>query len=120
MYHTHAPPERARAIFLDYLNSANELGVHPQWYNALTSNCTTDIIPHLEVTNGTGHIPWDWRILLNGYIDQMAYDEGRLAGNLPFDELKRRAHINAAAKAADQAPDFSRRIRLDRPGFEDK
>jgi len=32
--------------------------------------------------------------------------------------LKARAHINVAARAADQAPDFSRRIRAGRPGFE--
>ena len=29
-----------------------------------------------------------------------------------FAELKRRAHINARAKDADNAPDFSERIRL--------
>jgi hypothetical protein len=31
----------------------------------------------------------------------------------------RRAHINPAAKAADQDPDFSKRIRQNRPGFGD-
>ena len=30
---------------------------------------------------------------------------------LPFPELQRRAHVNARAQAADQAADFSRRIR---------
>ena len=37
-------------------------------------------------------------------------------GGLPFAELKQRALIDEAAKAADQAPDFSRRIREGRPG----
>jgi hypothetical protein len=37
---------------------------------------------------------------------------------LPFDELKRRAHIDEAARAAGQASDFSRLIRVGRPGFE--
>ena len=36
---------------------------------------------------------------------------------LPFGELKRRALINSAAKAADDAPDFSSRIREGRPGM---
>jgi len=116
LYHTRITSARARNIFLDYLKSANELHTNPQWYNALTSNCTVDIIPHLEVM-GT-KFAWDWRVLLNGYADRMAYDRGRLTDDgLPFDELKRRAHINDAAKAADQAPDFSRRIRIGRPGF---
>ena len=34
---------------------------------------------------------------------------------LPFEALQRRAHINAVAQAADQAPDFSRRIRAGLP-----
>ena len=117
LYHTRATPDRARAVFVDYLKTANELHVHPQWYNALTSNCTTSVMPHLQTT-GIEHIPWDWRILLNGYADQMSYERGRLAGDLPFDELKHRAHINESARAADKAPDFSRRIRAGRPGFQ--
>jgi hypothetical protein len=34
---------------------------------------------------------------------------------LPFEELKRRCHINAAAKASDDAADFSQRIRTGLP-----
>ena len=115
LYHSRSTPAHARDVFVDYLKTANDLHVRPQWYNALASNCTTNIFQHLT---GNDRIPWDWRVLLNGYADQMAYENGRLAGDLPFDELKRRAHINSAAKAADQAPDFSRRIRVGRPGFE--
>jgi hypothetical protein len=40
------------------------------------------------------------------------YDAGRLVRGLSFEELKRRSHVNAAAQAADQSPDFSRRIRV--------
>ena len=38
-------------------------------------------------------------------------------GTLPFAQLKEQAHINAAARAAGDAPDFSRRIREGRAGF---
>jgi hypothetical protein len=47
----------------------------------------------------------------------MMYERGNLAGNLPFDELKRSAHINPAAQAADNASAFSQLIRQGRPGF---
>ena len=117
LYRTKATPAHARTVFLDYLATANDLHDRPQWYNALTNNCTTDAMPHLMADTGT-RVPWDWRILLNGHADEMAYERGRLAGDLPFVELKHRAHINVAAKAADQAPDFSRRIRAGRPAFE--
>jgi hypothetical protein len=58
-----------------------------------------------------GSSPFDWRLLLNGYGDQMLYERGRLDTQLPFEELKRRSLIDTAAKAADRDPDFSRRIR---------
>ena len=49
--------------------------------------------------------------------DEMLYERKQLAGDLPFAELKRRAHINDAARAANDSPDFSRLIRVNRPGF---
>jgi hypothetical protein len=51
-------------------------------------------------------------------LDKLLYDRGRLlSGGLPFPELKQREHINAAARAADDSPDFSELIRKDRIGF---
>ena len=62
-----------------------------------------------------GHIPWSWKILLSGYTPEYVYETGRLDQSLPFEELRRRSHVNAAAQAADQAPDFSQRIRAGLP-----
>ena len=112
LYHLRMPPERARTVLLDYLGRLNSLHERPEFYNAVTSNCTTNIR-----TQSSKIHPWDWRILLNGFADKMMYDRGDFAGNLPFDELKLRALINPAARAADTDPDFSKRIREGRPGF---
>jgi hypothetical protein len=90
------------------------LRANPRWYNAITTNCTTSIRTQHAASQ---RAPWDWRILLNGYLDQMLYEHGVLAGGLPFAELKERSHINAAARPANDAPDFSARIRAGRPGF---
>lgn len=112
LFHTRATPERARATFLNYLQRINRIRNRPEWYNALTNNCTTNIAAL------AGEPEWDWRVLLNGRADQMLYQRGDLAtGNLPFAQLKEQAHINAAARAADDAPDFSLRIRQGRAGF---
>ncbi|WP_374382784.1 DUF4105 domain-containing protein [Dongia sp.] len=117
LYHTTASAADARAIFLDYLGSLNQLHERPRFYNALTSNCTSNIRIHTAAAAGPTLPPWDWRLLLNGKSDEFAYEHGRLAGDLPFDALKAAAHINDAARAADQAADFSQRIRTGRPGF---
>jgi hypothetical protein len=46
----------------------------------------------------------------------MLFEQGAFhTGGLPFAELKARSHINAAAKAANDAPDFSARIRAGLP-----
>jgi len=113
LYHTRATPEFARSLFFNYAEMTNDLFRHPQWYNAITRNCTTEIFTFKTMK----HQPHDWRILLNGKADAMEYEQGELAGDLPFTELKQRAYINAAARAADEDPQFSEKIREGRSGF---
>lgn len=108
LYHLNLPREDIRARFLEYLRRMNQLYARPEWYNAITSNCTTNIRTQHVVAKPA---PWDWRILVNGKGDELLYERGVLDRSLPFAELKRRAHINTRAKAADNAPDFSERIR---------
>jgi hypothetical protein len=56
-------------------------------------------------------VPWDIRILLNGYTDELAYERGGIANDLPFEETKRRHCVNELAQAYGDDPDFSARIR---------
>ena len=110
LYHLNLPLEEIRTRFLEYVRRMNQLHDRPEWYNAITSNCTTNIRTQHVVAKPA---PWDWRILVDGKGDELLYERGVLNRNLPFAELKRRAHINAGAKDADNAPDFSKRIRLE-------
>jgi hypothetical protein len=105
--------ENGRRIFLDYMRNINALREQPRFYNTLTTNCTTMILAHASVN--PGHVPLSWKVLLSGYAPEYVYDMGRFDRRLPFPELKRRAHVNATAQAADQAPDFSKRIRAGLP-----
>jgi hypothetical protein len=115
LYRTTFTPVQSRERFLEYIHSLNQLRDQPRWYNAITTNCTTNIRTQ-HPTNE--RIPWDWRMLLNGKMDEMLYTRHAIAtADLPFAELKQRARINPAAQAANEAPDFSRRIREGRPGF---
>jgi len=111
MYRLKPPrPEAARALLLDYVASINALAERPAWYNALTDNCTTSIQRHARHLN-PGANPFDWRLLENGHLPELLYEQGRIDTSLPFEELERRSHIDARAKAADQDPEFSARIR---------
>ena len=115
LYRTQSPRENIRRIFLDYLREINALHERAQFYNTLTTNCTTNILWHARV-NATS-VPLSWKVLVSGYAAEYAYEKGRLDRSLPFPELQRRSRINARAQAADQAPDFSRRIRQGLPGI---
>lgn len=114
LYRLRASPERARALLLDYLDEVNRLANEPKWYNALTQNCTTTIRRHVQhVAPGN---PWNWRILVNGRIDELGYLRETIDTSLPFDELRQRSAIGDEAKAADGDPNFSKRIREGLPG----
>lgn len=114
LYRLQATLEQERKLFLDYLRRANELHEHAEWYNALTENCTTAIRTQRDVAD---RAPWNWRMLLNGHLDELLYERGLIVTNLPFAELKKGSNINARARAADQAEDFSQQIRKGLPGF---
>ena len=120
LFHTTAGPEWSRKLFLEYLDNANKLRQHPQWYNAVTDNCTTNIFTQMAATGQlpAGSSVHDWWVLLNGRGPEILYRNGNFAGNLPFAELMKRAYINPVARRVNDAPDFSQRIRAGRPGFE--
>jgi hypothetical protein len=113
LYRTRARPEAARRLFLEYVGKINRLKEEPEFYNTLTTNCTTDV--WFLVRALSDRFPLDWRVLLSGYFPAYAYDLGSLDTSLPFAELKSISLINAKAHAADQDPDFSERIRQGLP-----
>ena len=115
LYRTRTSPQAARALFLDYVQTATDLCQKPKWYNALTDNCTTNIRVHSQRARGR-RTPLDWRVIVNGYADEMLYERGRIDTSLTFAELKRRSLINARAREASEA-NFSQAIRRDLPGI---
>lgn len=114
LYHIRMPVAMARALLLDYLAEVNRLAEQPRWYNALTHNCTTVIRHHVQ--NISPGNPWNWRILANGYLDELGYQRGTIDTSLPFPELRARSEITAKAQAADRDPAFSQLIRQGLPG----
>ena len=109
LFRMRAPIENARRLFLDYVREINALKSRPEFYNTLTTNCTTNIWFHSRVN--AGHPHFSWKILASGYVPEYLYELGRLDTRMPFEELRQLAHINARAHAADGAADFSQRIR---------
>jgi hypothetical protein len=115
LYRIVAKPENIRPIFLDYLRQINSLNEHPEFYNTVTTNCTSNIWMHSRVN--PGHLSYSWKILVSGHVPEYLYENGRLDTSLPFDELRKRSLLNDVARAHGDDPDFSRAIRAGLPGM---
>jgi len=112
IYRANASTWDVRRLFKEYMERINGLRTHPEFYNTLTTNCTTNIWTAAEVNAVAGRVPLSWKILASGYVPEYLYEQGRLETmGLSFPELQQRVHTNARAQAADKAADFSRRIR---------
>ena len=85
--------------------------------SALKSNCTTNIRIHTAAADGDNLAPWDWRILLNGKVDEWDYERGAIDHSMPFEKIKARSHINKAAQKVTDLSAFSTEIRRGLPGF---
>ncbi|WP_306392450.1 DUF4105 domain-containing protein [Telluria beijingensis] len=116
LYRLRATPTQLRSVLLEYLERAEALRRRPEFYNTLTSNCTTilfELARHIDPT-----LPLDYRLLASGHFAEYAYDHGALTPGLPYAVLRERGHINARArKAGPDAMDYSRAIRIGVPGI---
>lgn len=116
LYRLRATPAQLRSVLLDYLGRAERLRRQPEFYNTLTSNCTTILFELARRIDPA--LPLDYRLLASGHFAEYAYDQGALTSSLPYTVLRDRGHINARAIASDaDAHDFSQAIRAGVPGI---
>ena len=115
LYRIRATAPQARALLIDYLRQVNQLADHPEWYNALTQNCTTTIRGHAQNIGAGGS--FDWRLLANGHLDELLYERGQIDTSLPLVDLRALSNITERAKSTDDSTDFSTRIRRGLPGI---
>ncbi len=113
LYRLRTSPEKARSLLLEYVAEANALAQHLAFYNSITTNCTTAVAKLIRAAGGS--LPFDWRLIANGYLPGYLYDRGAVVTSIPLNELITLAAIDKQARAADQSPDFSRLIRVGVP-----
>jgi len=113
LYRLKVSPDQARVLLLQYVVEATALAERPKFYNSITANCATVVAKLVWAAGGT--LPFDWRLVVNGFLPGYLYDHGAVVTTMPLSELMERARISEKAKAADQSPDFSRLIRVGVP-----
>jgi hypothetical protein len=113
LYRLNTPPDQARALLTEYVVESTALAEHPKWYNSITANCATVVFKLVRAAGST--LPFDWRLVINGFLPGYLYDHGAVVTTMPLSELMERARVSPQAKAADQSPDFSEAIRVGVP-----
>ena len=109
VYRLRTAPKGARQLFLEYVNKINRLNAEPEFYNTLTTNCTTDVVALARALGSD--MRYSWKVVLSGYAPEYAYELGKLDSRLPFAELRRRSLINLRAHAVGDDLAFSIKIR---------
>ena len=109
LYRLKSTPERRRSLLLELVDRINQISVQPEFYNTLTSNCTTSLLRHARRLSWTDKY-LNYRILLPGYSDELLYARGLIDNSIPFEELRSRALIEAKGFAIN-VDEFSKAIR---------
>ncbi|MGD9634117.1 MAG: DUF4105 domain-containing protein [Pirellulales bacterium] len=110
LYRTTATPQIAQQLLADILGRVNQLSKKPEFYDTLTNNCTTNIVRHIDRVR-PHRLQYDVRMILPGYSDEIAFNQGLIVPNGNFQETRQRAYINPAAERYADAENFSELIR---------
>ncbi|WP_304640209.1 Lnb N-terminal periplasmic domain-containing protein [Pseudomonas sp.] len=108
--------ERAmRRLFIAYVEEANRLAREPRHYHTITANCTIIVYNMMaEIIKG---LPMDVRLFLSSHLPSYIKEHGGLVDR-PLEELQQLGRFTERAREADQAEDFSWRIRQGVPGWD--
>jgi hypothetical protein len=110
LYHTVASPKDAQDLLVDVFGRVNQIAETPEFYNTLTNNCASNVVRHVNRIR-PNRIVADYRVLLPGYSDKLAYDEGLIERHGTFEETKQQAYVNPLAQRYAGREDFSDLIR---------
>lgn len=110
LYPANTSKEKMQSLFLSMLARANSLKNKPEFYNTLTSTCTTNLASHINKVT-PGRVPFSFKLLTPGYSDQLAYDLDLIQKQGTFEQTKDYYHINERALKYADDPDFSQLIR---------
>jgi len=114
VYPVNVTKQTALALLKSYLAEMNRLVNKPEFYDALTRNCTTTIHLHTRAIDPGNPPPMDWRLIASGHIDELLYERKLVAHDLPFAELRQKSRIDQRMQNYNR-DNFSRFLRLDLP-----
>ena len=110
VYPVKADVEKSKALFLDMIARANKLKDEPEFYNTLTSTCTTNIVDHVNKITPE-RVPFRLEILFPADSDRLALEAGLIDTDLTLEEARKKYLINEKAEKYANDINFSVKIR---------
>jgi hypothetical protein len=110
LYPVKAPREAMRKVFVEMLQRANQLADAPEFYNTLTSTCTTNLVRHVN-TIAPGRIPFSYKVILPAYSDSLVYDLGLIPNDRPFEAIQAAHRVDPLAQRHGLGAGFSSALR---------
>ena len=108
-YRLNFSPAAMRKMLVEYVEQANALAARPAFYNSLTSNCTTFVIRMARAIGAD--LPFDWRLIVNGYLPEYAFEKGLLEPGRSLESIKTDSHIRGRALKEGLTERYSPAIR---------
>ena len=105
IYEMNLTADQREQILRSLLEEANSLHTDPQFYNTLTGNCYTELLPGMKAAID---LPmYDFSYLASGQAAKSLFDAGHLKHNPgeTFQELKKRSYLNPFMEKWDHKPD---------------
>lgn len=113
LYPVQTTPAKARELLTAMVARATALRAAPEFYHTAASNCTSNLVAHVNEV-APGRIPGGLKTALPGYADEVALALGLVHGT-DVASLRARYRIDAVAREANGAPDYSARLRAALP-----
>lgn len=113
------PKAEAKALFVKYLVKTDQLAQKPEWYNTLSSNCTTLVFDMVQAISPK-KLPLDYRLIASGYLPNYLYDLGALEHQWTMKQWYEKAHLNPrtalyAHFKYQNSPNYSKVVRYGLP-----
>jgi len=111
LYPIRATEESRLTLLVDMIERMNRLQTEPEFYNTITSNCTNNIVWHLNRVSEKRVNPYDLRIIFPGFSDGLAYNLDLIDTDLSFDQTKKKFRIDLRGRDLVGSENFSNEIR---------
>ena len=110
MYQLRITPAECRILLLDLVNRCNKLIAHPQFYNTITSNCMTSLVPSMRKVAHNKDVFKDIRFLKNGYSDQIIYEQNIKSKEISYGQFRLEHYITPRMQAVTDRDKYSEEL----------